>query len=358
MSKHESLVLKIEEILPHPDPETINLGIVKVFGEGGYQCVVNKNQWKVGDLAAYIEPDTMVDGNREEFSFLNGTKPPKKHRIKVKKLRGVWSEGFLIPVSGVEVGFDAWEMLGLERYEPTMIKRGNGRPAHLDADFGTGGGWVEAPVKLPFQKYDIENIRKYGKHFADHEDVVMMEKIHGANFRCVFANDKLYVGSQGGWRGEGKVSYTLPDGTVVEKEVSNTWLEGAKQNPWLEELCRAHPDKVFFGEVAGQVQDLKYGAGKNQIFVFLFDALSLTERKFLNWNEFNQIVKPEWMAPVLYVGPYSKEIVAEHTDGMSLVPNANHIREGLVVKPLIERDVYGLGRLILKSVSNNYLERP
>lgn len=356
MSKHESIVLKIEKIEAHPDPETVNLGLVKVFGEGGYQCVVNKNQWKEGDLAAYIEPDTLVDGAREEFSFLNGTKPPKKHRIKVKKLRGTWSEGLLIPVSGFNVGDDVWGHFGLERYEPSM-SRPNGRKANLDADFGTGGGWVEAPVRLPFQKYDIENFRKHSGLFVDGEDVVIMEKIHGCNFRAVFAEGQMYVGSQGGWRGQ-KINFTMPDGTVVEKETSNTWWEAVKQNPWIEQLCKDHQDKVFFGEAFGQVQDLKYGATKNQVFLRVFDALSLTERKFIDWFEFNRIVSPDWAAPVLYVGQFSKEIVAHCTDGASLIPGADHIREGCVIKPTVERDAHRHGRVILKSVSNFYLERP
>lgn len=356
MSKHESIVIRVSEILPHPDPETINLGIVKVFGDSGYQCVVNKNQWKVGDLAAYIEPDTLVDGNREEFSFLNKEgKPPQKHRIKVRKLRGVWSEGFLCPVSHLSLkeGDDAWATLSLERYEPPMITGKNGsRKANLDADFGSGGGWVAAPVRLPFQKYDIENFRKYSKLFEDGEEVVIMEKIHGANFRAVWADEQLFVGSQGGWRGK---TVIRPD-TGEAMEVSNTWIEGSKQNPWLENLCKENPDVVFFGEVFGQVQDLKYGATKNQVFVRLFDGFSISHRRFLEWNEFNQIVKLEWMAPVLYVGPFSKEIVTSHTDGPSIVPAANHIREGCVVKSTTVPN-YG-ERKILKSVSNLYLERP
>ena len=44
-------------------------------------------------------------------------------------------------------------------------------------------------------------------------------------------------------------------------------------------------------------------------------------------------------------------------DGPTTVPGAKGIREGIVIRPLKERHVRGLGRLILKVVSNAYLEK-
>lgn len=37
------------------------------------------------------------------------------------------------------------------------------------------------------------------------------------------------------------------------------WL-AVKQNPWIEDLCRSHPDYIFYGEIFGWVQKLRYGA--------------------------------------------------------------------------------------------------
>jgi hypothetical protein len=57
------------------------------------------------------------------------------------------------------------------------------------------------------------------------------------------------------------------------------------------------------------------------------------------------------------MGPYSEEVVLSHTDGDSMIPGANHIREGIVVKPLVETVDPKLGRVVAKNVSNLYLER-
>jgi len=59
---------------------------------------------------------------------------------------------------------------------------------------------------------------------------------------------------------------------------------------------------------------------------------------------------------VLYVGPF-KDIPWELADGKTTVPGAKGIREGFVIRPVKERHVRGLGRLILKVVSNSFLEK-
>ena len=62
--------------------------------------------------------------------------------------------------------------------------------------------------------------------------------------------------------------------------------------------------------------------------------------------------------PVLYRGAYSKTEVLSYTSGKETVSGqAMHIREGIVVRPIQERQHPELGRCILKSVSEEYLLR-
>lgn len=360
MSSHTADVVRLGKIENHPDPETINLGVVKVYD---YQVVVNKNQWKENDLAVYIFPDTLVPLELEEFAFLRKEGKPKiQERIRVKRLRGAWSEGLLIPApEGMNEGDDAWERLKLERYQPPISgKKGNGRPANLDSEFGTGGGWEEGPdhARLPFSKYDLENWKKFNYLFEDGEHVIITEKIHGSNAKYLFHDGRMYCGSRSGWRTE----YSLK-GMNQEKvyDRGNIWWQALEQNPWIEEFCKLHEGFMLFGEVFGQVMDLKYGAGKNQIFFRGFDVFDTQNRKWIdNCDLFTFLVDDfgeETMAPTLYVGPYSKEKVLECTDGPSLIPGADHVREGCVIKPTRERIDPRHGRIALKNVSNLYLER-
>lgn len=61
--------------------------------------------------------------------------------------------------------------------------------------------------------------------------------------------------------------------------------------------------------------------------------------------------------PVLYRGPFDAATLALHMDGKTIIGGAAHIREGVVVTPLIERRDDQIGRVILKSVSGDYLLR-
>jgi hypothetical protein len=63
------------------------------------------------------------------------------------------------------------------------------------------------------------------------------------------------------------------------------------------------------------------------------------------------------MVPILYIGPYSRAILDQHTNGSTCMEGGAHIREGVVVKPTIERYDPSLGRVALKSVSEAYLLR-
>ena len=62
--------------------------------------------------------------------------------------------------------------------------------------------------------------------------------------------------------------------------------------------------------------------------------------------------------PVVYRGPLSAEVLMEHTSGRESVSGqGTHIREGVVVRPCVERRDPRLGRVQLKSINPKYLTR-
>jgi len=63
-SNHQANIVRISELLPHNNSD--NLALVKI---GGYQVVVRKDQFKIGDLAVYIQPDSVVP-QTEPFRFI------------------------------------------------------------------------------------------------------------------------------------------------------------------------------------------------------------------------------------------------------------------------------------------------
>ncbi len=108
-------IVKIDEILPIPDADKIEMARV-----GGWQVVVaKKDNFKVGDKVVYIEIDSVVPNDREEFAFLQD----KKYKVKTIKLRGQVSQGLIMPMSilpegNYEVEDDVTKILGIKKNEP------------------------------------------------------------------------------------------------------------------------------------------------------------------------------------------------------------------------------------------------
>lgn len=131
------------------------------------------------------------------------------------------------------------------------------------------------------------------------------------------------------------------------------WWRALRATPALVEFCQANPDLTVYGEVYGQVQNLKYGHGKDQISVAVFDLLRGNE--WINPVDARLIGESlPWVPTVATVAYESVEQLRSLTDGESLVAGASHIREGVVVKPLVERTHPECGRVCFKLVSEAY----
>lgn len=320
MSTHAVNVVQVQSVLPHPAADRLEMVPV-----GGYTCLVQAGQFKPGDLAVFIEPDYVVP-DTQEFSFV------KRRRIGAVRLRGVWSEGLLIPAPpGAKLGDDVMERLGITRYEPAPNSRvqTGGTPEHLMPQ-------TDYIKRVP--KYDLENLKKYTSVFQPGERVYVTEKLHGTNARYVFHDGRMYVGSRTQW---------------WRPEAANVYWKALAQNPWVEEFCIDNPDTVLWGEVYGDVQDMKYGAAPGEYRFGVFDIWK--DGKFL---------------------PLSRSFAGD-CDGLQFVPmvaamefdmdkllalaeeDSYHggVREGLVIKPVVERIDPTIGRVAAKLVSRRYLSR-
>jgi RNA ligase (TIGR02306 family) len=323
MSTHRVEVVRIENLERHPNADALDL--VRI---DGFTCAVRRGQFAVGDLAVYVEPDYVVPPTGP-FAFLSGDGKPV--RIKAKKLRGIYSMGLLIPApSGSAAGDDVMERLGIVRYEPQMSV--------------SSGGEVESPhpslANVP--KYDLESWRRYRHLLIEGETVMVTEKIHGANARFAWRDGRMWCGSRTQWKRE---------------SASSLWWQALLQNPWIEDLCHHWVDHVIFGEVFGQVQDLKYGARPGQVMFRMFDVLK-PDGTWVDMADLEVLLPVRHhMVPCLYFGAYTHDAMEILALEDSKIPGANHCSEGIVIKPVRERIDPHLGRVALKLVSNRYLER-
>ena len=361
----EVVPIKLEK---HPNADS--LSIVRLWG---YQVIVKSADWENESIGAYIVPDSCVPDS-PEYAFLRtcstckgvftahlskpgvncadcggiGTLPLRitDRRIRVRKFRKEISQGLLVKApAGSKIGDDVSDILGITRYTPP-------EPGSGGTSLGKTPSYRGPSMYVP--DYDVENWYRYGKEtFVDGEYVYLTEKIHGSNWRAVYssADKEFFVGSHHRWIRRYQILrpknrwHALLQWLRIEKPVQvptdNVWWRAANLYPEIEEWCRINPDIVLYGEVYGDVQDLKYGYAPGEISLAVYAMYHLGVYAFTTFKSLPVV-------PVVAAGPYSDDFVRLYIDGRSLVDGADHIREGIVI--------HGVGKT-LKAVSDAYLER-
>lgn len=399
IENHAVRVIQIQELVKHPNADSLSLVHI-----GGYQVVVKTADWKGGDLAAYIQPDSVVPAEPQyaflwdDMTFENNEVPLKRRRVTARRFRKEWSEGLLTPITKsafdpsktegyikgktVTIGDDVAELMGVTHYEPpedSENTKGENESAPgsrqnkrwprsvkgwlillarvftfglYDYNGDTGGANTQAPKNVR-PVYDVEAYKNYTNTFIPGEEVIVTEKIHGSNARYTFDDGKLYAGSRNLWKSD--KSNCIWRRHI--KAIENSWLV-----KWLEE----NPGVTVYGEVVPTQGTYKYGCENGQTKLFLFDIRTSegewmpvedVKKQYLGCGPVDDIMLfGEW-APVLYEGPFDLAKILPLVDGPSTVRGAGHIREGIVIRAKEERVVRGLGRAQLKIVSNAFLEK-
>ena len=117
-------IQRIWKIEPIDGADRIELAFVL-----GWQCVVNKGQFKPMDLAVYFEIDSFLP-IKPEYEFLRSSSYRKTEvmgegfRLRTMRFRGQTSQGLLLPIDtfaeipeDIELGTDVSDILGARKWE-------------------------------------------------------------------------------------------------------------------------------------------------------------------------------------------------------------------------------------------------
>jgi len=325
-------VATIEKLTPHTNADSLELAQVL-----GWQMVVRKGEYSIGDLVTYFPIDTVLPHDLSDKYGV--TKYLSKGRIRCAKLRGEPSFGLAVRPDNDEwqVGQDVTEhyvSLGVKKYEPPVrVTAGDAEPAH--------------PLFVTYT--EIENMRNFPDILQEGETVVLTEKIHGTNSRVGMIEGVLMAGSKG-------VRRKRPADDNFEVNLYWYPLSLSPVRTLLENLATQHRQVVLFGEIYGsKIQSLDYGH-KGATGYRAFDLL--VDGHYLNWHDFVRQCAQYGIStvPVVDAIPFNLDTVKKYSEGNTLLMDDNaHIREGLVVKPIQERRDPKTGRVILKYVSDQYL---
>jgi len=359
MTEWHPSIVEIEKVDNHPNADRLDIATVL----GNYPVIVKRGEYKVGDRAAYIPVDTVVPDN-EMFHFLAGDKypvggvPEKRRIIKAKRLRDIFSMGLLVSAEGA-VGDSVVELLGLKKWEEEEEENSVPEKSKPRGDNKSNPKDWQCPY------YDVEGIRKYYQALVElNEPVVISEKLHGANIALTHDGSELWVKSRNYFKkslaqrqrdldlrmaGLGQSSY------VLDAQEDMWWDVAIRYG--LEELLAKKPMLTFFGEVYGQVSKFPYDRGSHYSKFRAFDIYSHKEGRYLDHKEFIAITSELGIeiAPILYEGELpSFEEIRKMASGMTTL-GGKHIREGVVVKTLVEKKIRNHFRAQFKFVSEEYL---
>lgn len=330
-STHKAEVVQVF-LRRHENADT--LSVASIYG---YECVVRTSDFQNVKLAVYFPPETLVPTERNEFKFLADKAKGGYARIKAKKIRGINSFGLLIPApEGSNLGDNLYDYYNCQHFDAEL----DDTPIKTNTD-------NEKPPSLPCLpgKYDVDSLRRYKNYFNDGETVLIMEKIHGSNSCFVYDNGRMYAKSRNFWK--------KPH---LENEHCLWWL-ALQNSPGIEKFCTENPGYFLYGEVAGKVKGFDYGCrGKPKVFAF--DIMTpggkwLDSRNFLEICDKYGIIT----APVIGFMPFDFEKLTQLVECKTRVEGATHISEGFCIRPEIERWNSDIGRVHLKLVSCQYLER-
>lgn len=353
-----TLKVTLERLTIHPHPNADRLELAQV---GLYRAVVLKDQFKTGDLGVYIPEQAIIpDDLIEELGLTGKLAGKQKNRVKAVRLRGEISQGVVADPSilwtqefhedelpkAYEEQWDFAEFLGITKWAPEI-------PPEMAGQAISGVDllrWIE-----------IENLQRYPNIFEPGEMVVLTEKIHGSCLVTTLTQEGELLVSSKGLASNG-IALAENDTNLYWRAVRRFGLR-EKLQAILEPLGATRV--AIYGEVFGAgVQDLHYGANarRDETLGFRVFDIRIEEDGHRWWVDSIPLtglcqVHGLSMVPVLHTGPFDLDVVREHASGKTTV-GGDHIREGVVIRPLQERhsDVLG-GRAIAKYVSPEYLTR-
>ena len=337
-------IAKIDNVETHPNADALDICTV-----GGWKVVSQKGLYRKGDLAVYASIDSWIPN--EIAPFLSKGQEPREYngvkgeRLRTIKLRGVISQGLLLPFgicmstydgeavsTDWNIGDDVSELLGIQKYEPPI-------PACL-------AGEVKGVFPSFIPKTDESRIQNLSDEWEELKTIdpwFITEKIDGTSFTAYIKGDTFGVCSRN---------------LELRENESNTHWKFVRDNG-IEEKMRqfrsehGNVDFAIQGELAGEgIQKNLYKLKGHK--VFLFNAYNITDCAFFGWDTLNDISVALGIETVPILGEHQHfepdetiDNILKFASGKSVL-NPSTEREGVVFKTYAREKSF-------KAISNNFL---
>jgi RNA ligase (TIGR02306 family) len=305
----------------------------------GWQLVVKKGEFKVGDLVIYCEVDSILP-DKPEFEFLKS----RSMRIRTVRLRGQISQGICFPLSILPESFeivedkDCTDILGVTKYEPAI-------PACLS-------GVMKGKFPSFIPKTDETRVQVLQK---------VLDKYKGE--RC-YVTEKLDGSS---------ATFYLKDGVFgvcsrnieLKEDSENSFWKVARDMDIENKLRSTGINIAIQGELIGEgIQGNKLKI-KGQTVKF-FNAFDIDKFEYLEYIDFRNIFAKLNLpiVPILYQ-QYPLDNNIESIINLATIKstlNKDVWAEGIVIRPysekidlLLSNENFNNGRVTFKAINPMFL---
>jgi RNA ligase (TIGR02306 family) len=255
----------ISQLKPIKDADLIEVAVID-----GWEVVIKKGEFNVGDLCVYFEIDSWIP--TELAPFLSKGKEPREYknvkgeRLKTIKLKGQISQGLVLPVEidsgqftgdvhvvkgeAVEVGTDVTELLNILKWEPVI-------PAQLAGKLA--GNF---PSFIP--KTDQERIQNYGRTLESLEGKQLWEvteKLDGSSMTVFRYQDSPH--------NEAKFGVCSRNYELKMEDTDNSFVSTAIKLKLHEKLHMHNLNVALQGELIGPgIQKNPYNLSEVTYYVY------------------------------------------------------------------------------------------
>jgi RNA ligase (TIGR02306 family) len=304
----------------------------------GWQLVVKKGEYQVGDLMVYCEIDSLLP-ERPEFEFMK----PRGMRVRTIRLRGQVSQGICFPLSFLSDNFpvvedaDCTDELGIIKYEPPV-------PANLN---GIAKG--KFPSFIP--KTDETRVQVLQ---------LILDKYKGQ--KC-YISEKLDGSSTTYYIKDGEFVVCSRNLELIEDEENSFW-KVARQLDIENKLRTLGGNFAIQGELMGEgIQSNKLRLKAQTIYVFnIFD---IDKYEYLDFEKFCEVMKVLDLPVVpIITTEYELENDIEAIVKRSVIKSQlckEVWAEGIVIRPMKEfndfllQEAGGNTRVSFKAINPEFL---
>lgn len=318
---------------------------IEVAQVDGWECVVQKGEFHVGQHIVYIEVDSIVP-EVPEFEFLRA----RKFRVRTIKLRGQVSQGLVLPLTILpdgaprNLGDDVTEILHITKYDPeaqqeAMLVNQQKKSTNPIAKYLMRFAWFRKIFAKPKRKGGFPDwIVKTDETRIQNLPVLFeAERDKGTEFSVTEKMDGQSATYFLNRISKRKFEFGVCSRNIRlgEPDNSSYWTVAEKYDieNVLKKIIGEYQTVVLQGEICGnQIQGNKYHISGYELFVF---NLIYPDHK-CDTHEIADILNPYGIktVPILEDGKVLPQTIAElveYSKGKSTVLNGQK-REGVVMR--------------------------